>query len=572
MAIRVLDPDTVEKIAAGEVVERPASVVKELVENSIDAGADRIEVEIAGGGVELIRVRDNGCGMSREDAELAFQRHATSKIGHIDDLERVTTLGFRGEALPSIAAVSRVEMKTRPRGEISGTAIVIEGGEVKKVEEAGCPEGTAVAVRNLFYNTPARRKFLKSHLTETTHCIDVVTRFALAYPGISFRLTRDGREALNLPATRDPRERIMGLYGPEVARDMVPLESGGDFAIMGSISRPSTTRSSRDFMSVYVNRRYVKSPLVARAIAEGYRTLLPRGRYPIAVINIDIDPSRIDVNVHPAKVEVKFKDEKAVYWAVADAIRDALKGTRLAPRIAPKEPRMTKPTFLVPPPAEVSGVKERPAAYAGKARKEKPTKTPPKPPEPLPDLRPIGQVHDSYIIAEHDEGLVIIDQHAAHERIRFEAILEKREGARSQELLSPFVFDASPKEAAVLEGNLSLLAEMGFSVEPMGGRSFAVKALPVVFGRIEDHKTVRDIISELGALGEVKTLEERREKLAAIMACRSAVKAGDALLPDSMERLIEALGRTKNPHTCPHGRPTIIEMELSELERRFGRR
>lgn len=571
MTVRLLDHDTIEKIAAGEVVERPGSVVKELVENSIDSGARAIEVEIESGGMRFIRVQDDGCGMDREDAELSFHRHATSKIEHIDDLEITRTLGFRGEALPSIAAVSRLEMKTRARGEIGGTRIVIEGGEITKSEDTGCPEGTTIAVKDLFFNTPARKKFMKSTLTEAAHCIDAVTRFALAYPDISLKLTRDGKEALALPATDDIRERVMGIYGREVARDMVVINATKDVFVTGAVSKPVTTRSSRDFISVFVNRRFVKSSLINRAIYEGYRTLLPRGRSPIAVINVDIDPSRIDVNVHPAKVEVKFKDEKGVYWAVADGIRGALKGSRLAPRITSEGEKATRPTTLTQAPLDVGVVKEEREEYGSPPIEEALTQEP-STPRPLPDLRPIGQIHDSYIIAEHDDGMVIIDQHAAHERIRYEGILKMREGTKGQELISPFVFDVSPKEAAVIDGNRELLEDMGFRIEPIGGKSYAVKSLPVIYGKVEDHETARDIVSELAALGEVKALEERREALAALMACRPAVKAGDAMLMDSMEQLIWALARTENPHTCPHGRPTLIEMELTEIEKRFKRR
>jgi DNA mismatch repair protein MutL len=574
MAVRLLDHDTIEKIAAGEVVERPASIVKELVENSIDAGAHTIEVEIGKGGTKLILVQDDGCGMARDDAELAFHRHATSKIEHIDDLESTRTLGFRGEALPSIAAVARLEMKTRAKGEIGGTRIVIEGGEMKKMEDVGCSEGTNLKVKDLFFNTPARKKFMKSTLTETTHCIDVVTRFALAYPDISFSLMRDSKEALNLPATTDTRERIMGIYGREVARDMVVIEARG--GISGAISKPSTTRSSRDFISVFVNRRFVKSTLIRRAVYEGYRTLLPRGRSPIAMIDIEIDPALIDVNVHPAKVQIKFKDEKQIYWAVVDAIRGALKGTRLAPKITSEVGKTTRLTTLTQTAFDTGVVREEGEEYGTLPEADRPTPltstTTSAAIKPLPDLKPIGQIHDSYIIAEHDGGMAIIDQHAAHERIRYEGILKKKEGIKGQELISPFVFDAAPKEAVAIEGNQELLEEMGFRIEPMGGKSFAVKALPVIYGTIEDPESVKDIVSELAALGEVKALDERREALAALMACRPAVKAGDAMLMDSMEQLISALAKTDNPYTCPHGRPTMIEMDMTEIEKRFKRR
>ncbi len=591
--IKILDENTANKIAAGEVIERPASVVKELLENSLDAKSKRITVEIKDGGKRLIKVIDDGEGMFPDDCTLAFERHATSKIESIDDLEHVTSMGFRGEALPSIASVSRVTLVSRQKGGLSGTQVTVEGGKIGGAKEAGCPEGTAIAVKDLFYNTPARLKFLKNPSTELTNVTKTITRFALIYPEISFRLLNDGKELINLPEA-PPLERIAGIYGREVAKDMIPLDYKDDFITIGGfISKPSLTRATRASQSIFVNRRHIKNKLLTRAIQDGYHTLLQKNRFPVVVLSIEIDPKFIDVNVHPTKIEVKFKREWKVHDTIMAVVNRTLLKSRLTPEIreiagekagerAVEKTGMgtttagTKPSHTT----QQAIIKDPTAAYGPEAHApqmeedlvpggvEKPEK------EKIKQFTPLCQIHNTYIIAQHPGGFAIIDQHAAHERVLFEEQMKRFEKDKilSQDLISPAVIDTKPEEAVVLNENLDLFKRFGFVIEPFGGGSFIVKSLPVIMGKIEDKKGITDVLDELVSFSRIKTLDSKKEEIITMTACRSAIKAGEVLLPDTMQKLLDRLLKLENPNTCPHGRPVIITMDLEELEKRFKRR
>ncbi len=576
--IKILDENTANKIAAGEVIERPASVVKELLENSIDAKSKNITVEIKDGGRKLIKVIDDGEGIAPDDCALAFERHATSKIESIDDLEHITSMGFRGEALPSIASVSRVRLVSRQKGSLTGTNVAVEGGKISEVKEAGCPEGTAITVKDLFYNTPARLKFLKSQSAELTHITKTVTRFALIHPEISFKLLNNGKELFTLP--KAPHlERIAGIYGREVAKEMIPLNYTDDFITVGGfISKPSLTRATRASQSIFVNRRYIKNKLLTRAIQDGYHTLLQKNRFPVAVLSIKIDPRFIDVNVHPTKIEVKFKREWKVYDTIMAVVNRTLLESRLTPDIRekPAHPTQQAPTH------QATIIKEPPGTYRPDAKRQigpiekdaVPGDTESLENEKIGQFVPLCQIHNTYIIAQHPGGFAIIDQHAAHERVIFEEQMKRFEKDRvlSQDLISPVVIDTKPEEAVVLNQNLELFKRFGFVIEPFGGSSFIVKSLPVVMGKIEDRDSITDILDELISFSRIKTLDSKKEEIITMTACKSAIKAGEVLLPDTMQKLLDRLLKLENPNTCPHGRPVIISMDLEELEKRFKRR
>jgi DNA mismatch repair protein MutL len=561
--IRVLSESIASKIAAGEVVERPASVVKELVENSLDASATRISVEIRDGGRSYIRVSDDGIGMSSEDALLAFERHATSKISSFEDLYAVRSLGFRGEALPSIASVAKVTMETRERDSLEGTRIVVEGGKVLSLEPKGCAPGTSVVVENLFFNTPARRKFLKSSAAEGREVVATLTRYLLAFPEVHFEFFREGKRSIVAPRG-SMRERLALLYGKDVAKQLldVKLEREG-YRIYGFVSSPSLSRASRAEQYLFVNRRYVKSRLLSLALDEAYHTLLPKQRHPLAFIFLELPPERVDVNVHPAKIEVKFKEEAKLRALLVEALREALLS-----RTEGKEARAQQLSLEVERAPARSVVKEAKPEYA---------------PEPeqkernyslfFKQLKPLAQLHNTYILAESSEGLVLIDQHAAHERVLFEKFKAqlKQKKLEKQRLVSPALLELSPREAAILEENLELISELGFEIENFGERSYLVKAVPLFLGRAVRKEEIYEIVHSLIEAGSLKNSERRREEMIYRVACKNAVKAGDYLSRDEMHALLAHLSRTPQPATCPHGRPTAVTFDLREIERRFKR-
>ncbi len=553
--IRVLDRRTAMLIAAGEVVERPASVVRELVDNSIDAGATRIRVEIQDGGKKLIRVKDNGIGMSHEDALLAFRSHATSKISSADDLLRITTLGFRGEALPSIARVSKVTLLTRERDALEGTKVVVEGGRVVEHSPAGCPPGTSVQVERLFYNTPARRKFLKGRAAETSAVASLLTKYLLAFPEIHFEFVKDGRSTV-FPASGQ-RSRIARLYGAGVAEKLREFSfEHGSCRVHGFVSPPELARATRAEQYLFVNRRYVRTRLLPAAIDEASHGMVQGGRHLMVFAFLELPPEQVDVNVHPAKVEVRFRDEEALREVLTRALREALRGGEVS------EPRqLSLPASPVhrssAPPGEV---RESRAEYA------------PSHAEPLQELRPLAQLHATYILAESPSGLVLVDQHAAHERVLFERFLRQLEEGRvkRQRLVSPALLELSPREAALLEENLEHIEELGLEIERFGERTYLVKGVPAALveqGREEVAQVVRSLIDACA----IREEKRRREEMVYRIACRRAVKAGEHLTPEEMQALLRQLRSCRHPETCPHGRPTMLRLELREIERRFGR-
>ena len=588
--IHVLDQATVNKIAAGEVVERPASVVKELVENAIDAGARTIRIDIlsSGTGISSVRVTDDGSGMSAGDALLAFTPHATSKIAGITDLGSISTLGFRGEALASIAAVSRVTLITRPRDDdlAPGTRVVIAGGEVRENVSAGAPAGTSVLVEDLFYNTPARKKFQKSRQTELAHVHDMLEGVFLAHPHIAFRLTYNGTEQLVTDRSTSQIDTIARIYGAGLIRDLVPVSLQHQLVrIAGHISRPSLSRKDHARIFVAINQRYVSSPVIVNAIREGYGTLLPKDRFPVAFLSLSIDPGLVDVNVHPTKKLVRLSREPEIARAVSDAVHRALAGHDLIPDIRSPGPAHPIIADISPEPARSHaylhaaarpGVVSEPT-HTGTAttdRRLRQTELAPEtaPASSLPPLRVIGEFGGIYILATTETGeLVVIDQHAAHERILYErAGLQDERDKRVQELIAPVILHRTPRESAILSELLPALAEEGFQIEEFGRDAFVVRTIPVVLGKLEDTALLEDIISDLTSAERGQRVDNR-ERIIRIVACRGAIKAGTVCTQEQCQRVADQLRFTKNPFTCPHGRPTMIRFSKADLDSLFKR-
>ncbi len=546
-----MPPELAERIAAGEVVERPASVVKELIENSLDAGARAISVEVRAGGLALVRVNDDGRGMNRADALLALARFATSKVRTSTDLETITTLGFRGEALSSISAVSRLEILTRTAAELEGTRVQalapitdpLTGGTTgDAAQPAASPVGTSVTVRDLFYNTPARRKFLKSPIRETELIRDTVTRFALAYPNVAFRLVVDGRERFVAPPA-SPLERVGLCLGREVAAEMIEIRwAAGDLRVSGFISRPTLGRSRRQGQFFFLNGRPIRSGLLAVMLERPYAGRLPIGRYPLAVVHIAVDPRLVDVNVHPRKAEVRLAQERAVYQALTRAVEEAL---------LPFPQQAEFPSWEWPFEGTDSELKEATAAYviAG-------------------GVQALGQVLNTYLIARSLEGLVVADQHAAHEQVLYERLSA---GAGACPLSPPVRLSLTAREAEALQPALLILADLGFEIEPFGGDNFLIRATPRPMADQPPAELVTVLIEELHRLRDRDT-DAVREGLAMRAACTAAVKAGDHLNLDEQQALLDDLMQTWSPATCPHGRPAFITLTREELERRFLRR
>jgi len=580
MPIRVLEPQVAAKIAAGEVVERPSSVVKELVENAIDAGATIVQIEIRNGGLELIRVVDNGCGIPQEEIELAFQRHATSKISGLEDLQAVRTLGFRGEALYSIAAVAQVTLCSRPAHQAAAAFLDIADGQVKSRGQRGAPVGTTVTVRNLFYNVPARRKFLKSPEVEGARIINLVYQFALAYPELHFYLVNNGRQAFQSTGSGSLYDALVKVYGLETAKQMIEIPTFDllSLSVWGYVSQPHLNRANRSYISFFVNRRWVQSPMLTRAVEEAYHTLLPVGRYPIAVLNITMPPEELDVNVHPAKAEVKFLREGDVFTAVQRAVRSALMRGAAIPEFGPVAtaradalrpmPGMYRPQTTIPAAALMpSGqVTEVHGAPEGEVAVQTTTEG------KLPPLRIIGQMAQTYIVAEAPDGMYLIDQHTAHERILYDRLMAEhaRMAVKSQLLLEPLTLELSSRQQAILQPRLGALAELGFQLEPFGERTYLVRAIPAVLQPASALQAILEIIDLLS--DERLTPANWREGLYITLACHGAVRAGQTLTMEEMRQLVLQLEQTSLPRTCPHGRPTLLHISQAQLEREFGRR
>ena len=548
-------------------MERPAAVVKELIENSLDAGASEISVETRGGGVAMVRVVDNGSGIPSDELELAFQRHATSKLAKAADLEAISTLGFRGEALPSIAAVAEVELVSNQAQGGEGSYITLQEGTMAGRGSRGRAQGTTVTVRNLFRNVPARLKFLKSTSTENGHIANIVTQYALAYPEVRFSLAADDRPVIGTNGGGSLTDTILAVYGLDTVRSMIEISretrQSGSIGVGGMIGAPHLARSSREYLSFFVNRRWISSRLLTRAVEDGYHGMLTVGKHPIAVINIEIPPSEVDVNIHPAKTEVKFQNEGQVFGAVQKAVRITL--IDLAP-----VPILQQPTSVYSAPAEFVSAPKRPTIpFLAPGVEQGPT---PKAPSPLPwtslpALRLLGQLSSTYIVAEGPDGLYVIDQHAAHERIMFEKVRRQQagKGVDVQGLLEPITFEATPRQAALMKSHSDDLAAFGFTIEPFGATTYLVRAVPAGL----DSKRCMEALREM--LDTPAEGTDWRERIAQSVACHSAIRAGQVLSVDEMRQLVRELEQAASPHTCPHGRPTITHLSLGQLEREFRR-
>ena len=573
--IHILDEATINKIAAGEVIERPASAVKELIENSIDAKATDIKVEVSGGGKKLISVTDNGSGMNTDDAQVSYIKHATSKISKITDIDDVSTMGFRGEALSSITAVAKVEITTRTKEELSGRKITIHGGKTIRNSETGCTTGTTITVEELFYNTPARKKYLKSDSTELAHIIDVVTRNALGHNNISFTLLHGGKELMRSPAAPGLLDTIIHIYGKDTAKSMLAVAHESEYAtVSGFISKPALTRSGIDSQSFFINDRSVNSRTISNALRKGYGTLIPKGRYPVAVLRISINRKDVDVNVHPTKREVRLSHEKEISDTVSEAVKSALSGKNLIPDV--KLPQ-SQQSLIYDSPADESIIRETTPEFKVPARNtEKRLKHTERMLEKddmdteIPDIRIMGQIDNLYVIAEKDEGIVIIDQHAAHERVLFEQVHESKRND-SQELIVPINLNLDSKERVLMKETIPYLEEFGFRISEFGPDSFAVTAVPNILGRLEETGRIHDIITDILSEGKIKDETGIFERVTKSIACRGAIKAGADCSPDQMENLIRQLFKTKNPYTCPHGRPTMVSFNRQELDKLFRR-
>jgi DNA mismatch repair protein MutL len=574
LTIRVLPPEVASRIAAGEVVERPASIVKELVENALDAGARRISVEASEGGVALIRVVDDGHGIEPDELALAFQRHATSKLRNDSDLEAITTLGFRGEALPSIAAVAEVDAVSRPSESPRAARVRLRYGDLVEQGAGGAPPGTSISVRNLFREQPARLKFLRTAGAEASQIASVVSHYALAYPEVAFSLRIDGREGFSTAGSGDLRSAAAGVYGADTAASFLPAtEEGEGHSLRALFAPPAVTRASRAYVTVFVNRRWVRSRSLSFAVEEAYSGLLPTGRYPIAVVDLRLPPAEVDVNVHPAKAEVRLRNERLVFTLVQRPLRRVLSG--LAP--AGSDPAATWPRALpvtpyayAPPPALTLQGSGQPSLGIDLQTEQ------PAPPlqagfsTGLPILRPLGQAGTTYIIAEGPAGLYLIDQHAAHERVLFERYLATESQAKaSQPLLAPAVLDLTPPQQALLTSMAPSLQEHGFVVEPFGPGGYLLRAAPADLRRDDPAHAFHEL---LDLLTREDSPSDPRRRVAASLACHAAVRAGQNLAFEEIRDLIQQLEASETPQTCPHGRPTMLHLSADELARRFARK
>ena len=649
--IRVLPDHVSNQIAAGEVVERPASVAKELVENSIDAGATRITIEIEGGGRRLLKVSDDGEGMVRDDAVLAFERHATSKIRNTDDLASIATLGFRGEALASIASVARVELTTQTADAAAATRVTIDGGKMRDVKDAAHPRGTTLTIRDLFFNVPARRKFLRSEATETFHLTNLVTHYALAHPEIAFTFINNGREVLHASAASNLKERAYQVFGQDFLDNLLEVDGGHPHLarVTGYVSAPRDRRTSRDSQYLFVNRRFVRDRLIGRALSEGYRSVLPHGVYPAALLFIETPLEEVDVNVHPAKTEVRFRRAAAVADAVRDSVRDALASAGFVreerdsnetaraaemgaaagitdlnssiqlieteaptrelplPTIKPATNDFDlRPNYQPPTQSKIdyaalmSSVEEaleeetEDGESGGVEKTETITASPrlPVSPSVLPPLnsaekfarevtpeslsaniRPLGQLEESFIIATDDEGLLLIDQHVAHERVLFDKYraLEAERRSESQQLLVPETFDLTPAQAAVFDQLAPELENYGFELMRLSGRTVAIKATPADLPASEARNMLAELLDTVDSEKKNTARETLRDEIAASLACHAAIKVNMPLAPEKMRWLIDRLLQTSSPTTCPHGRPVILRLKTRDILKGFHR-
>ena len=594
--IHVLPDEVINKIAAGEVVDRPASVVKELVENALDARATAVRVELTGGGRQAVVVTDDGMGMSRDDALLSVERHATSKIRDVHDIEHVSTLGFRGEALAALASVSRFTLTTRPADQEAGTELTISGGRILEVRETGCAPGTSIAVRNLFFNVPARRKFLRSEQTELAHARQVFLVHALAHPETGWTLRIDDREVYQLPPGATLEERVRQLFGGEVLTGLRPVDVMREgVRVRGLASLPQVTRADRSEQYIFVNGRPASAPVVGFAINEAYQALIPRGRHPVLFLFIELPAEEVDVNVHPTKKEVRFRHASRVRDAVVEAIRESvalpaasadgrdrnltalLVASRATPALQvvdlPALPAFSYPRLDPVAPSAPPDRSEPPAGEAAADSPDHPSPVAAAAEKPWSWCRVLGQAGGLYVVLESEDGLILMDPHAAHERVLFERFMAdlSRHELKVQGLLSPEALDLPPELAERVRDNLSLLRGMGFGIAEFGGDSFVVDALPSFLGPVSARALVAEVAGHLDRGGRRSGVERAAEEQIAMAACKAAVKAQDKLTVQEIEQLVRDLAASEMPYTCPHGRPTLIYMGFDELRRKFGR-
>lgn len=633
-SIHLLENSLINKIAAGEVVERPASVVKELMENSIDAGATSITVEVNEGGIGMIRITDNGKGIPADEVKTAFLRHATSKIAAIEDLEDIMTLGFRGEALSSIASVAQVEMVTKTEDSAVGTRIVINGGAVEREEEAAANKGTVFTMKNLFYNTPARRKFLKKPATEGGYVAEVVNRIALGHPEIGIRYINNGNTIVQTNGNGDLKTAVLYIYGRDVASKMIEVKYEKDgFILEGYAAKPELSRGNRNYENFFINGRYIKSSIVQDAVEDAYKGKLMVGKFPVFVLNLKVPGNTVDVNVHPTKLEVRFSDENFIYDIMYNAVIKALKNKELIPVVGWDKAVKTKPEYIQGKLEESSedfiydakpvtrnlkaadsaaakneeerteglkgavsktmdilygsdneyGVYENKKEEIKKEIKEdtkhsETEKLHSKPKEEMKrkpffdNYRIVGQIFGTYWIVEQNDSMYLIDQHAAHERALYEELIKKFKNAEvsSQQLIQPVAVDLSQSERVIVEENMELFKKFGFEIEEFGARTYAIRAVPYIFNRPSSLSFFTDIVDMLENKN-MKSIYDTKEDAIATMSCKAAVKGNDRLSYSEAQELIQKLLKLEDPFTCPHGRPTIIEMTRYELEKKFKR-
>ncbi|MCX5857102.1 MAG: DNA mismatch repair endonuclease MutL [Deltaproteobacteria bacterium] len=599
--IVILPEALTHQIAAGEVVERPASIVKELLENALDAGATAVRIELLKGGCGMIRLIDNGEGFAQDDVPKAFKRYATSKIYQFDDIYEVSTFGFRGEALPSIASIARVEMTTRMSGAISGTRIVVDAGRIEKITETGCPEGTSITVTQIFDPVPVRKKFLKTETTEQGYCLDVITRTALAHPQVRISVMANGREVLKIPATNDLSERMALILGMDFMDHLLPVQAVREnLQMQGFISRPPFTRSHGRHLYSFVNRRYIRDYLLNHAIMTAYRGMIEARRYPAVVLLIDLPPGDVDVNVHPAKLEVRFRHPRGIYGMIVETLAQALAqlpqsaeagharneaigadfrrpadyGDRIEEAL--KRYRLSSATGKLSFPEAVR--QGRLQSFSPPLRQpagEVSTETVSEPFEPLKfsNLEYLGQALRTYLVFSAADQVILLDQHAAHERILFEK-LTRRGGSQGigQRLLLPEVLNLSPKDLLFFEESMPLLQEAGIEAESFGGNSVVIKSVPVIFSQMDIRDLIMDLLDSFSDSDRLLGLKDRQDKIFRLLACKAAVKANHALTQPEAAALCRDLDETPFAATCPHGRPVYITLGLGELEKRFKRR
>jgi DNA mismatch repair protein MutL len=595
MPIRVLTPQEAARIAAGEVIERPASVVKELIENALDAGARAITIETRQGGIALLRIIDDGEGIPPDELRLAFERHATSKLQSEEEIWRIATLGFRGEALPSIAAAADVELASRPPGALVAGRIVLRDGEVEHQGSAGAPPGTTITVQHLFRRQPARLKFLRSPAAESAQIAQVVTHYALAYPEVRFTLRADSRTALQTPGNGDLLDAAAAVYGVDLAAQLLPLdaEAQGSIQVVGLAGSPAVSRANRNYISLFANRRWIRNRALTFAVVEAYQGMLPLGRFPVAMIEIRLPSDEVDVNVHPTKAEVRFRDERAVFAALQRSVRRTLSARSPVPSLevrgwtleAGSEMREEGDRMRDAGSAMVQAVDERSSSMA-RLRSAVPATRDPRPTtqsdpasrvtlpmsSALPLLRPVGQVANTYVIAEGPDGMYLIDQHAAHERVLYERFLaQRREGVRDvQPLLQPQPVELTARQRALLESFGEELQAAGLTVEPFGDGSYLVRAVPPSLAGSDVTRAVGELLDLLGR--EDGPAEEPAHRVAASLACHGSVRAGQTMTDEEQRELLRLLEASEHARTCPHGRPTMIHVSSDALAKQFRRR